>query len=221
MRTIRSTTDRFLERRRQRRVWRGALALALGVSWGCDRDPCRSPQAVSEPEGSGLAECSDGSYVRVASAQCAASESVDRCPVEGEPACKVGAVDCPDLASPVCSSSQVLWGHSVDCACYESCQSDADCPAGTLCMCGSKGDEMNAVVPTSNRCVPAECRTDADCSGPGAHCVMQAPRSLAEAQFYCRDATDKCQGDDDCGSSERCLYDTDTSKWACKPGGVD
>ena len=217
MRTIRTTTDRFLERTRHRRVWRGALVLALGVSGGCDRDPCRSPQAVSEPEGSGLAECSDGSYVRVASAQCAASESVDRCPVEGEPACKVGAVDCPDLASPVCSSADVFAGYAGDCACYESCQSDTDCPAGTLCMCGSKGDQMQAVPPTSNRCVPAECRTDADCSGPGAHCVAVYTCSSSDPRFYCRNATAKCQSDDDCGSGERCSYDVDAGKWACGP----
>jgi hypothetical protein len=70
---------------------------------------------------------------------------------------------------------------------YDECSTDADCPTGTLCQCGKPGE----TIATVNRCVPADCRVDADC---GAH--LCTPTSIACGEstvaYHCTTGNDAC-----------------------------
>lgn len=76
-------------------------------------------------------------------------------------------------------------------ACVAGCVSDADCPAGRICLCGD----------AIGRCVPATCASAADCA-PGFDCASyNAQPGCFSASFACQTPTDACGGDADCAGS--------------------
>lgn len=80
---------------------------------------------------------------------------------------------------------------------YDTCTSNADCPSGTRCRCGT-GDERN-------RCIGLDrCRSDHDC-GDSSLCAC----GEGGEPNVCRPGN--CRTDADCGS-ERCLAAFCTSK---------
>jgi hypothetical protein len=97
---------------------------------------------------------------------------------------------------------------------YDYCFSDTDCGPTDVCLCDAED---------GNRCVPANCRTDADCAGgfcsptyilscpnaPG--CAASPP---AVGGYYCHTADDECPGDS-CRESE-CV--SSGGHWKCAAG---
>lgn len=101
-------------------------------------------------------------------------------------------------------------GHTVPHCSYDACARDEDCGAQKACACDpSEG----------NACVPANCRTDADCGGRG--CSPTAAEMCGNmggvAGFYCRTEDDECVSNEDCTSdgSGLCVYDANAAHWKC------
>jgi hypothetical protein len=96
---------------------------------------------------------------------------------------------------------------------YDDCFTDDDCGASHVCLCagGSSGAHI---------CVPANCRTNADCEG-GQSCSVTRPETCSNlggvAGYYCRTASDGCRSDADCNASGAgfCVYQGQTARWDC------
>ncbi|NUO54775.1 MAG: hypothetical protein HOV80_38530 [Polyangiaceae bacterium] len=99
------------------------------------------------------------------------------------------------------------------------CSSDADCAAGSLCYCGDLMVEAERDA-SQGLCVPATCRTDADCGGE--HCIhVDINEMQYEAEFYgefrCTSAEDECRKGDDCvGAHDVCIFDASQGHLICE-----
>jgi hypothetical protein len=108
-------------------------------------------------------------------------------------------------------------GGVISCACtYDTCTHDTDCGSLTACAChGSPYTNGQG-----NRCVPGNCRVDADC-GPGAYCSPAwDPNGCGSlGGYYCHTSADQCVDDSDCTGSPAgpavCTYSATTHRWEC------
>jgi len=115
-----------------------------------------------------------------------------------------GALARAGLAVPQCKPGPGL-----------ECKDHADCQASQACICRPDGGYSN--------CVPADCRTDADCGGGS--CVETLERAekdltcaTARVSLHCSSAKDECKpGAGSCGDSpdHSCIFDTDTKRFMC------
>jgi hypothetical protein len=108
-----------------------------------------------------------------------------------------------------------------------SCSRDDDCTTGFACACDLRCDPARAFAPASV-CVPAGCRTDADC-GPGGFCSLSfVPASGscsgtlngAVTGTFCHTPSDECTNDSDCAENapfNLCLYGL-VQHWICSGG---
>jgi hypothetical protein len=143
------------------------------------------------------------------------------------------AVDCPQSFTTGCKlDSECTAGLNGRCqytnqACectYDACATNADCPAGTDCMCEPmSGGAGFTGSPT--QCLPSNCRTDADC-GPGGFC---SPSQLngtlwscgAIVGNFCHTTNDECGVDADClvdpgvALYPACVYSVERGHWVC------
>ena len=85
---------------------------------------------------------------------------------------------------------------------YQICMTDADCEAGTRCLC----DDV------SNACIPADCQADSDC-GAGHQCLLLS--NCFGSAYHCSTDLDSCHRDTDCGTGQLCRF-TD-ARWQCQP----
>jgi hypothetical protein len=95
---------------------------------------------------------------------------------------------------------------------YDACASDSDCPAQVPCDCRTSASDNSA-----NVCVTGSaCRIDSDC-GSGGYCSPSAGYGSfhCETAYFCHTAKDTCVDDTDCGSSQKCEFDTTAGIWAC------
>jgi len=95
---------------------------------------------------------------------------------------------------------------------YDACMSDAECPSGRACACATDG----------NRCVPANCRSDADCGGRG--CSPSEARTCNSHEgivgYYCHTPKDSCTDSNDCGgATSDCEYSPEEGRWTCVDHG--
>lgn len=117
--------------------------------------------------------------------------------------------ECTQGTHPRC----VSHGHQASHCSADACMSDGDCAAGTTCACDRDG----------NRCVPSNCRSDADCGGLG--CSPTEARSCNAyggiIGYYCHTKKDSCTDSNDCsGRTSNCEYETETGRWACVDHGT-
>lgn len=162
--------------------------------------PCGSAVPVLDST-TGLEQCSRGYQRRVEPANC--PSSVPRAtPIPAYDAaldqCEYDA-DCP-VASYGPHAHCGARSGGIARVCVEGCRVDADCDAGTLCLCGEP----------VGRCVPASCSTGDDC-GPGFDCAsFAASPGCFSTQFACQGPTDACGADSDCAgvspNAAFCLY---------------
>jgi len=99
-------------------------------------------------------------------------------------------------------------GRHPDVCYYDECYVDDDCAPGTACACGGG----SATSP--HRCVPGNCRTDADCD-PAAPFCSPTFDCKGVTGYYCHTAGDECFSDDDCKGrpSPKCTHNG--ARWAC------
>ena len=158
---------------------------------------------------SGLDACGDSWFRREAIA-CDAIAKGDACAPENAGTCLVDA-DCSERGRGTCVDD---WNRG--CFCSYACNTDADCNKDELCLCPSGyavGADEERHFAFQNECVPATCRTSADCNGKG--CV--ASRSCCEEVqgFFCQTDRDECNTDADCPDDRNCAFDAKRSIWAC------
>jgi hypothetical protein len=99
----------------------------------------------------------------------------------------------------------------------DECTVDTDCSGGGVCSCA--GNTFEYAHETRNLCVPANCRTDADC---GAY--MCSPSDSSGGPFYgvqgyyCHTAHDTCTVDSECvqnGQQGYCMFAPEVGYWSC------
>jgi hypothetical protein len=111
--------------------------------------------------------------------------------------------------------------NNAGCACgYDACATDADCGVGTACFCRPEYSGVGvAFAPT--RCLPSNCRTDADCTS--GYCSPSEDASIASGcggrplGNYCHTSSDECGVDTDCLGGGTCLYAPEVGHWICAP----
>jgi hypothetical protein len=168
-------------------------------------DPLTPSPPDLEPEG--RIWCQIGGTHRPVPNECA----VD--PPRTEAACRWSGdvcefdADCDEQPLGVCRTV----GQGQDsCVCDYGCHTDADCEDGGVCLC---------LWGRAGTCVPATCRSDADCA-PGFQCRgYQNPNSNVcdEERYECQTAADTCQETYYCtGIGEACIADS-TGAHHCRP----
>jgi hypothetical protein len=95
------------------------------------------------------------------------------------------------------------WDEGL-CECITPCASDADCADGEACLC----EEAQTWI---TRCLPADCRTDADCGGY--ECGVSTDECYEANRLACRTADDVCHGFAQCEDGYLCGDLGDS--WGC------
>jgi hypothetical protein len=169
--------------------------------------------AVSVLSAFGCSSSDESAAPRVAAVHRASEACSTERPVgdgaTGRPGCQRDA-ECTDGMNGRC-----MGGITGNGCTYDACASDADCAAGTACLCRAGG------YASVNACVPAACRVDADCGAYSCSpskddCDLNGYRGL-----YCHGAADECVDDADCpkpsSAIERsyCRWTPEKGHWAC------
>ena len=140
--------------------------------------PCNSPTAY-QGDASGLVSCEGGFVHRATAGKCAQTPLSDnRYPnvTAGGDSCQ-GDSDCQATPNGRCYASSPPLTR-----CISTCESDADCASGQICLC-------DAAV---NHCVSATCTSDADC-GPGLLCTNLLQHCGSDlGPFGCQKVDDQC-----------------------------
>lgn len=129
--------------------------------------------------------------------------------------CKADS-ECTTGRNPRCS------GNAHDgCNCYsDACVVDGDCDAGKLCDCRVAWREGGD---PPNRCLPGNCRVDADCGAKGFCSPSFGGCGAYEGVtgWFCHTADDDCTNDDECQQLDGgfgppyCGYRPEIGHWTC------
>lgn len=92
------------------------------------------------------------------------------------------------------------------CYCASSCETDADCGTGSVCLCG----------PKFGTCVAAKCNTGADCTVGDCVSYINNPGCGATA-LVCESASDSCGANSDCKPGEECTWSPPKGKYCSPP----
>ena len=171
--------------------------------------PCVDPQPVmAKGIDTGVDTCKNGMLRRRAIVTCPSvlPEVGKECNSGGGggPAgeCKTD-VDCAKVKGGHC---EVSIGPGVWCYCASSCETDADCGSGHLCLCG----------PKFGTCVAAKCNSGADCAV--GDCVSYtANPGCGSTAMVCENSGDSCGAQSDCPNGQECTWDTPKGKKYCSP----
>lgn len=172
---------------------------AAGAGGGLAPLSCQQPSPVqvtsgvqTSPDDTGFDRCQSGAIHR--RAVVAACPWLPPSASTGCSAFCVSDADCVQNPLGVCAQAHQLGGY---CGCfYGFCEKDADCGAGSACLCGG---------PVGGTCVPATCTTDASCP-PGLLCISSSYScGGGRSAFACQSANDECLGDGDCPAGKLCV----------------
>lgn len=105
------------------------------------------------------------------------------------------------------------------------CATDADCDAGEACVCpagfsfdAGGGYHSFGSFGSFGECLPAECRTGADC--PSGECGLSwtcCGQGGDAVGLYCRSDADECHATADCDGGQVCQWDGSrfSCSWSC------
>lgn len=203
---------------------RSSVLLAVGLSvaacnpvvatidTGTTVDDACNGTGIVGPSGAatGFERCADGVVLRseavtgvttrIAEARCTADEGT--CSSDG---------DCTARTEGACLDRGIQFPW---CTCVYACSADRDCDTGQICLPPGVWE----AGPAWGTCVPASCRTNADC--PSEECSFTAWNDGCSdiVQLACRTPDDVCRTDQDCpdGTPDRsiCAFDG-TGTLAC------
>jgi hypothetical protein len=95
---------------------------------------------------------------------------------------------------------------------YDECATDSDCPASSVCQCGSGGAATNSCSPVGN------CRVDSDCAS--GFCSPSEDGCADFNGYFCHTQSDQCATDDDCdgvsGLGTSCIANPSSGVWQCE-----
>ena len=100
------------------------------------------------------------------------------------------------------------------------CACDADCPRGQDCICSAAG---SAFGDPANRCLPADCTSDADCDGGRCRAnVLFCGSYGTPVGFRCTSPEDDCDSHTTCieQGEQYCVYDETVELFTCSPGAI-
>jgi hypothetical protein len=148
---------------------------------------------------------------RAAAAGCTAS------PAFVPPPGDAGPVSIPCSSDADCSpdGSFSSTPFCLDGSCnHDQCLVDSECPTGQLCLCGTNAG--GGWTSHANRCVPANCRVDADC-GPNEYCSPSRGYCGGVSGYYCHTSADTCVDDvTDCAcGGNACVYEPTVGHFLC------
>ena len=244
MRPTQASTDRHGLRRKAEVVWSPKVSIACVIllssfagSMGCgaqagDADPVSAPtpagETSSEEEGGTDADCTElkvlgasdnaiagivkcaGDYIaHDISANCRGGGAGELAFTEGSAECDTDS-DCPPEARCLGSKPYSYCRYA------GVCTADSDCPSGQACFCALDVTPEGSVIQEVNKCLPAECETDAECGD--FPCVASRHHCITGLQgSFCHGPADECQSSSDCEGSSYCRYDLDEARWHCQP----
>jgi hypothetical protein len=165
-------------------------------------DVCRDVRS-EDGEPTGLEYCPGawGGEIHRREALACAPNPAGACPYADED-CAMDA-DCSDIPGGTCATR---WPG---CECVRGCATDADCTEEETCLCagttGAFSDQICATTYGPSRCLPSNCRTDADCDD-GMRCAVSVDLCGDPLGLYCHTAADECQSASDCESGF-CSYE--------------
>ena len=216
---------------------KSALVLLLAEAYiCCNGDPSDVMDASTDTEwpgpGSGMCDGVDVMQLLADGGVSDAPTGIERCPQDivhryDDPACIAepeiqcsseegcGNVDGDCPPGEACTDNIVGDG----CDCITPCMSDDDCDPGEICLCPFEALAASELFHFSNgvrQCVPASCRTDADC---GAYRCGIEIGECGGFEAHCHTELDECEGTNMCDGTEleppRCDYDEESARWAC------
>jgi len=156
---------------------------------------------------SGFQRCDDGLFHRAEARTCLMPATPANCPADAVgDGCKTNA-DCVDKPFGSCQAVFNQGPDELGCACTYGCETDADCPDGQACRCA--GDGVGGVT----QCIPADCRTDADCGG--GLCGYFSLDCGDPGALTCQTPQDTCDAASDCPGVP-CTFEE--SRWQCQSG---
>jgi hypothetical protein len=98
---------------------------------------------------------------------------------------------------------------------FLACATDRDCGDGFACECAGFDHGF------ASRCIPAECRSDADCGG--GHCLLSMGSrpddccSFGQVGLFCERPGSTCHDGGDCpGNGIACMYAPATDRFECQ-----
>lgn len=142
---------------------------------------CTNPEVDAT---TGTTNCAEGYTFRETAMACTsrANDSPPNADV-APPAC---STDCSEVPNGFCAPGAGFFSGP---QCKSGCLNDSECPDGTLCACSELGGS----------CVPASCRTDADCQGL-LHCLLEFG-PCGEGTWKCQSPEDECVSSQECGGA--------------------
>jgi hypothetical protein len=164
---------------------------AGSVRWGFEGGP------------TGLEGCPSDTVHRVDALACEANPGGDPC----------GATfSWEEVCIDASGRSCVAYFNETESLCFAGCVTDDDCDAGEACICRSPD------LDDWSRCVPATCRTDADCDGRP--CAVDFDVCNRPAGLHCESALDDCAARADCPHGDPCEWVDADGRWECTGGGA-
>lgn len=179
---------------------------------------CEDPEPLTHPvtgDLTGFVRCADGFIHREQAVDTVIPAVPEPCGSSTDDACATHE-DCTGAPLGRCVDTPSLLGG---CECVYSCESDADCDVGEVCV----GDAFTGDVP---RCTPAGCTRDADCDdGLCGLAVWSEGCGERFSRLACMSATSDCRMDSctaldaaECQYADpytpECLPDDDFA-WTC------
>lgn len=177
----------------------GSETVAAGAGGGGNRPSCTSP--TTDPI-TGLTTCAEGYRFRAEAIACAPTDDAAGGASGVGGASGAGGQSNGELfPEPTCAPACTAPGSfcarlsylTASTGCLTRCDSDSECADNELCLCGGYGVSV---------CVPASCRSDADCDD-GYHCAQEPNCDMnGLGKFSCQKAEDECFSSDDCSMCE-------------------
>ncbi len=174
---------------------------------------CAGDQALvdANQRPTGYSKCEDGSVHRSEAVACQIPPILQNaCPGgdKSEGPCTTDA-DCTDKPYGRCITYErgmMRPSDKVWCGCHYACESDNDCEANQACLCtGALSLKSGHADDRLPRCVPASCRTDADCGSGECGAAIYFNGCSENATLACRGEGDSCRSHDSCDGDNSCV----------------
>ncbi len=158
---------------------------------------CDQPEPLLQSGGTptGFEQCEDGRIIRTGPSICESAGSGGSC---SKPSPEMGCTSAADCtARPFGRCDDIVSGPGgAGCGCSYGCETDADCPSGQACACGSVGRAQ---------CIPQTCASATDCEADEQCVLGSLPNACSPAYtVQCTTPDDVCSFHSDCDSFDAC-----------------